>query len=285
MERIKKYFHLLCHPKPGWFLPLSAIVLAAEIWVFQTGRTSSSYVFSTVITALVRKGWKLLLRIPLIRKLATDTKWRVELTLYGGLIFNTLYAVFKILAGFYYRSNWMVTAGGYYMVMAAVTFYLADKLQKEKRADKAAAVRNGLTTCRNCGLLLLPVAVSVISITVMVYKNDQKIRYPGTVIYAIALYAFICIILALLNIWKYRRLQDPVQSAVRRMKLSKAMYSIYMLQIAMLTTFTDGSWRLQRSLNQWTGIAVSAMITILAVLLILRAETEKRKQQRREEAQ
>ena len=56
---------------------------------------------------------------------------RAPLVLNASLAFNLLYALFKLIAGIWFHSFWMIGLGGYYGMLAIMRFLLIRQLKKE----------------------------------------------------------------------------------------------------------------------------------------------------------
>lgn len=62
---------------------------------------------------------------------------------------------------------------------------------------------------------------------------------------------------------------NPAFSAIKRIRLTKALVSMFTLQVAMLTQFSTETETSVRLMNFGTGVAVCASIMGLAIFMIL----------------
>ena len=78
--------------------------------------------------------------------------------------------------------------------------------------------------------------------------------------------------IAIVNLIKYRRYNSPLYSASKAINLAAACVSMLTLESTMLTTFNDGSLTPEavRLFLALSGIAVSAVIITMAVMMIVR---------------
>lgn len=99
-----------------------------------------------------------------------------------------------------------------------------------------------------------------------VVLRDQKFSYPGVLIYAMAFYAFYCIIVALWRIAK-EKTGSPLFKAAGAIDLSFAVTAMFTLQTAMYGAFSpERNVRLQNFIG-W--LTVAAVVTGIAVYMIV----------------
>ena len=203
------------------------------------------------------------------RRWLEDARLRVNVSLYGSLIFNTAYAVFQLGLGFYHSSFWFFSMAGYYISLAVMRFFLARHTSKHKPGDK---IREELVRYRACGIIFL-VMNSALSLMIffMVYWNRTFIHHEITTI-AMAAYTFTSLTLAIVNSVKYRKYNSPVYSASKAISLAAACVSMLTLESTMLTTFGDETMDLStRRIMLWaSGGVVSVFIIAMAVYMIVR---------------
>lgn len=201
-------------------------------------------------------------------KYLTSKGIRIRTSLYGGLLFNIIFAVFKVVMGIMYQSKWLFAMAGYNTILSIMRFFLVrrDIIDRNEEAEKRRL--RGLYDYKMCGwfMLLLNIAISVI--VIMVDLDNQQITYPGFMIYAIAAYTFYCLTMAIISLLKYWNRQNPLFSSVKRIGMAKALVSIFTLQVAMLTQFGSGDISVNRMANGATGFAVCIIITVMAILML-----------------
>ncbi|MDC2840211.1 hypothetical protein [Limosilactobacillus mucosae] len=76
---------------------------------------------------------------------------------------------------------------------------------------------------RLCGVMLLFMNQALAGIVIFMVHQNQGFDYPGLLIYAMALYAFYAVILAIINVVKTRRHNSPILSAAKAINLVAAM--------------------------------------------------------------
>lgn len=204
------------------------------------------------------------------RRWLEDTRLRINITLYGSLMWNTAYAVFQLWLGFYHSSFWFYSMAGYYISLAVMRFFLVRHTRKHKPGEKMYAE---LLRYRFCGIvfLIMNMAVSLM-IFFMVYWNRTFHHHEITTI-AMATYTFTSLTFAIINIVKYRKYNSPVYSASKAISLASACVSMITLESTMLTTFGDEKLDLltRKILLGVSGGVISAFIIAMAIYMIVQS--------------
>ena len=65
-----------------------------------------------------------------------DTRLRVNVSLYGTLIYNTAYALLQLGMGFWHHTFWFYSLAGYYICLAVTRFFLVRHTSKHKPGEK-----------------------------------------------------------------------------------------------------------------------------------------------------
>ncbi len=199
-----------------------------------------------------------------------DVQLRMNVSLFGGFVWNAVYAVFQLCLGIYHHTFWYYSLAGYYLFLGVMRFSLASFIRTHKPGEDRPAE---LKRYRNCGIvfLLLNLALTLI-IFFMVYWNRTFHHHQITTI-AMAAYTFFSFTMAIINIVKNRKIGSPVYSASKAISLAAACVSMLTLEATMLTTFGDGSMSLltRKIFLGATGGAISAFIIGMAIYMIVRA--------------
>lgn len=205
----------------------------------------------------------------------TDSKLRAEISLYSGTAVNLLYATFYFGMGVYYSSTWIRAIAVYYIVLSVIRVGLVKKDKKKLNIDDTVMRRiYELKSCRTCGKLMFLLNFVVAGIVGhMIWKNEHY-NYPGLLIYAQAAYAFFCLTKAIIHLFKYKKMEQPILSAAKIVSMSTALVSILALQTAMLTQFGEGQANFIRLMNALTGTAVCIAEFAMAVWLVHKSRKE-----------
>ncbi len=199
-----------------------------------------------------------------------DVRLRMNVSLFGGFVWNAVYAIFQLCLGIYHHTFWYYSLAGYYLFLGIMRFSLASFIRTHKPGEDMTAERK---LYRNCGIvfLFLNLALTLI-IFFMVYWN-RTFRHHQITTIAMAAYTFFSFTMAIINIVKYRKIGSPVYAASKAISLAAACVSMLTLEATMLTVFHDGSMSLQtrRIFLGATGGAISVFIIGMAIYMIARA--------------
>jgi hypothetical protein len=106
----------------------------------------------------------------------------------------------------------------------------------------------------------------------MILFTDKGFSYGGLFIYVVALYTFIIITQAIINVVKYRRFNSPVLSVAKVVSLTAAMVSMLSLETAMLTQFSADMMTSEKNiLISVTGGVISVVIIVMSIYIISKA--------------
>lgn len=215
--------------------------------------------------------------LPVGGRLMDDPYFRTELSLYGGLLINLLYAAIKLVSGIYSRSWWLISLAAYYIILSAIRFVLVRYVRRETVGENLPAE---LRRCRLCGGLLLVMNQALTGIVILMVFQNHGYHYPGTLIYAMAVYTFYITITSVRNAVKFRKNGSPVISAAKNVNLTAALVSMLSLETAMLAQFGDGREdAFRRIMIGSSGGVICVIVLGLAVDMILRSTLQLKKSQ------
>ena len=275
---------------PGWLVVLLCTASSAVLLVAVLGQgllqdspivyfiySFSAYSLVILCVALQRWGQYVLLpavnRQPLVRRYRTDLVFKSHLSLYLSLLLNLLYAVFKLVSGIWYGTVWLITLGIYYLFLLCMRCLLAHYL---RRVPVGANLRAEYRRCRACGIVMALMNLALMGVIVLVLRQNRTFHYPGSLIYAMALYTFCAVASARVNLVKLRRQGSPVLSAANAISLAAALVSMLSLETAMLTEFGSEDDLTRQLLTGFTGGAVCLIILLMALVMILKANRQLR---------
>lgn len=261
-------------------LPVSAVFLvyAMAFWGSDSVITAISYalafytlvVWCLKIPAFIRFLQTFKRENKYVRRWLEDTRFRMNISLYGTLIWNTAYAVFQLGLGVWHRTFWFFSMAGYYLSLAVMRFFLVRHTRRHNPGEK---MKEELLRYRACGIVFLIMNLTLsLMIFFMVYWNRTFYHHEITTI-AMASYTFGAFAMAIVNAVKYRRYNSPVYSASKAISLAAACVSMITLESTMLTTFNDGSMSLtaRRLLLGITGGVISLFIIGMAIYMIVQS--------------
>lgn len=199
-----------------------------------------------------------------------DTHLRVNVSLYGSLIWNTAYAVFQLGLGFWHHTFWYYSMAGYYIALAVMRFFLVCHTSKHKPGEQ---MKEELCKYRACGIVFLLMSLTLsLMVFFMIYWNRTFHHHEITTI-AMATYTFGSLTMAIVNVVKYRKYNSPVYSASKAISLAAASVSMLTLESTMMTTFGDASMNLtsRRIMLGASGCAISVFIIVMAIYMIVQS--------------
>lgn len=258
-------------------VPLSAVLLVGSM-VF-VGRESAVAYISYILAFYTLTVW--CLKTPYLIdffnsfkqnnryaiRWQSDARLRVNVSLYGALAFNALYALFHVWLGFFHHTFWFYSLGAYYICLGVMRFFLLLHTRKYAPGENIQAE---LEKYRACGqiLLVMNVALSFI-VFFMVYWGRTFSHHMITTI-AMAAYTFSSFAMAIVNVVKYRKYNSPVFSASKAISLASALVSMLTLECTMLTTFDDGTLDAltRRIMLGLTGAVISVAVILMAIFMI-----------------
>lgn len=238
------------------------------------------YVFSfyTLVIVCVRipgivKWWKRKLHENKYTNMyLTDKDLRMRISMYRGLVIAFVFATFKIILGFVYDSSWFFTMAGYNVILSLMRFVLIRQSEKKGLSEYEQRVCE-LQSYRVCGWLMMVLNIAVSVIMFMVIVQKQTIQYNMIVTIGLAAFTFYCFTKAIINMVKYRERKKLIYAAVKRVDMVKAIVSIFILQVTMLTVFSGQGESIDVGLmNTLTGVAVMISINTIAALMIVGAK-------------
>ncbi len=198
----------------------------------------------------------------------SDVQLRINISLYGSLIWNAAFAIFQLCLGFYHKSFWFYSMFAYYVLLGLMRFFLLKHTRKYKaKEEELIETKKYITT----GYLLLAMnmALSVIVIF-MVYWNRTFYHHMITTI-AMAAYTFLTFTFAIINLVRYKKYESPVYSAAKIITLISACVSMLTLETTMLTTFgTTESPFFKQLILSLTGTAVIGFAIVMATIIIVK---------------
>ncbi|MBR5239063.1 MAG: hypothetical protein IKW04_00625 [Clostridia bacterium] len=196
-----------------------------------------------------------------------DARLRVNISLYGTLIFNTVYAIFQMGLGFYHHTFWYYSLAGYYFSLAVMRFFLLRHSRKHNPGEK---MREELVRYRACGILFLMMNLALSLMIFFMVRWNRTFHHHEITTIAMAAYTFTSFTIAIINLVKYRKYESPIFSASKAISLASACVSMLTLESTMLTTFNDGSMN-ELSRNIFLGVSggvISVFVIAMAIHMI-----------------
>ena len=164
----------------------------------------------------------------------------------------------------YFNSVWLAAIGVYYAVLGVMRFSLLRSIRTaDGQGEKKAYFRTAI--------LLNVLTVTMTGIFAQLIIDDRSFHYPGVLIYAMALWAFIKIILAVRNLIQCRKEDEPIPTAARCLSFAAALLSILALQTAMISQFGEEEASFAHTMNGVVGAVITALLITLSTLMLAKA--------------
>lgn len=266
-------------PHPVLIVLLAAVSGGGLFWVFTGGREESvpayfvyavsAYALMVLVIAApkgIRGGKRFLHTNPLIKPLVEDENKRFLLELFRNQIVNLGYGGFKLVSGILCRSTWIWADGLYNLVQGIIQLLQITQHRRHLPMEKQ------WKSYRLCGGLILVMHLTMTGVVFQMIRGQAE-EYPGYMIFATAAFAFYKLISAFIDVAKDRRHKSPVDSSVRMLNLTQALFSLFSLQVALLHAFDDGTVDAVL-MNSLTGIGVCLLVLGTGVYMIRRANRE-----------
>ena len=203
-----------------------------------------------------------------LKKWFSDVHFRMNISLYGSLIWNVAFAIFQLGLGFYHKSFWFFSFFVYYMLLTVMRFFLVKHTRKYK-ANEQKEIEIKKYILSGWLLLFMNLALAVI-VFFMVYFNRTFYHNIITTI-AMAAYTFFTFTFAIINLVKYRKYKSPIYSSAKTISLIAGAVSMLTLEATMLTTFGSlESPLFNRLMLSITGAVVVGFAITMAIIMIIK---------------
>lgn len=210
-----------------------------------------------------------------LQKWFADVHLRMNVSLYGALIWNVVFALFQLGLGFYFKSFWFCAMFAYYVLLGVMRFFLV----KHTRVYQAnEEVRTETKRYLLCGWLLLIMNLALAVVVTFLIIWDQMFKHHMITTIAMATFTFLTFTFAIVDLVRYRKYQSPVYSAAKTINLIAGCVSMLTLETAMLTTFgTADNPLFHQIILAATGVAVIGFALTMAVMMIVKGSRQLKK--------
>ena len=203
----------------------------------------------------------------LLQKWFTDEHLRINVSLYGSLIWNAAFAIFQLGLGFYHNSLWFYAMATYYIILAIMRFFLV-KHTRIYKPNEQTQIENKKYLL--CGWLLLVMNLALVVITVLIVYQNKTFNHNEITAITLATYTFVTFAFAIVGMVKYKKYNSPVYSAAKNITLIAASVSVLTLETVLLSTFGGASSsQFNQIILSLTGLAVVAFAITMAIIMIV----------------
>ena len=193
---------------------------------------------------------------PKVEGLLKNKELHFKLELYLEQIINFAYGIFKIVSGVIVSSAWIGADGIYNFVQALIQLF------QILRRKNPGTIEKQWKSYRLCGVLIQLMHLTLIGIVFQMVNWHRGEASGEIMIIATAAFAFYKFISSFIVLAKDRKHTHPVDSSVRMLELSQAIFAMFSLQAGLLRTFGTGeSW------EHWLNLAVGCVVCLLTVAM------------------
>ena len=189
-----------------------------------------------------------------------------KIKLYFSLFINLLYGLFNLITGIYYISWWFITFAIYYLLLCFMKLSLVKNIK-----TKVTDLKRDFKKLRLIGIILLFINLILSGMIILIINQGQVINYNGVVIYIVALYDFILIITAIVNVIKYRQNNSPILIASKCINLTVAMIAMISLEVAMVYQFGNNDSSFKSVMTGSMGFVICIINSIMSIYMIVKA--------------
>lgn len=301
MKKENKFLQWLKRPH-GFFLvliyllTLAAITASVVLVVLgETGSTMSFISYGLFGAAAVLLGYTfytIVIYAPAVkRKIVEKLKSRkftanvlenygFKTTVFALISFGitVAFAVMNLVSAIRYRLLWYGAIAAYYFVLILFRggVMLADNQCKKKFADDERVYEEckwKIYLASGAFLTILELAMAAAVTQMMLSKRPTQSGQIMAI--ANAAYTFYKMTMAIYNLVKAKKFQNPVTQALRNLNFADACMSIVSLTVLMVTTFDDGTnGNSMLYVKSIAGFAACAAIIAIAAVMIIKANKE-----------
>ncbi len=157
-----------------------------------------------------------------------------------GLLTNMIFAMINGISTYYVKSYFLMTMSAYYFLLSIMKInihYQEGRINEEKQSDRKEYLEIALFK-RN-SLLFLLLGIILAGITIIAWNEGINKKYPGLLIYIVAIYTFDKLIISIYNIIKVRKKNSLMLTMMRLIGHIDALVSLFILQTTLISRFGD----------------------------------------------
>ena len=138
-----------------------------------------------------------------------------------SLIVNAAYCIYNATLGILLPSWWFLTLSAYYVVLSVMRLAVL-KIRAKARTDKNLA----FFARRFCGFMFLALSVVLAGTSYLSVSENRGIKHGEILMITIALYAFIKVTIAIINLVKSQKSSSHIIKTLRNISFADALVSI-----------------------------------------------------------
>lgn len=206
----------------------------------------------------------------ILSNLMEDYTYKTAIFSIISVIITIAFASTNLVGAIRYKRIWYGAIAIYYFLLLLFRggILLANRLCY-KRQSGLDYERSKLKIYMSGGILLLIIEFAMASLITNLMLSENPSQKGEIMTIATAAYTFYKMTMAIINLVKARKTNNPITQALRNINLADACMSLVSLTVLMLSTFGGGSELIY--IKAGVGFAVCALIIVLSVIMISRA--------------
>lgn len=201
-----------------------------------------------------------------LKEYVNNHEIRYKLSLLISLIFNVIYAIFKLITGILFKSVWFIAFALYYILLVVVRA----NILKEEMNDKRNLLEEYTKYRKTAVILLLTNVILTMIILIIVNQKIMNI-YPNWIAIAVAVYTFSIIYSAIYNLIKYHKYKSPLMSSAKVINVITSLVSLISLEIILIPTFGSDNIEFFEIMVMATGGGITLIIIIISLYMIIKS--------------
>ncbi|MCF0246440.1 MAG: hypothetical protein HUJ55_06415 [Ileibacterium sp.] len=197
----------------------------------------------------------------ILEKSANTAKKDVKLGLYFAMVLNVVFALIQLYYAIINRSLWFICFFVLYMLLAAIRVILTIQINKKKLGTNLLLEYQW---SRLVSLIIMIINSVFSAITFYVAHQNRGFEYPYLLTIYMIGYTIWLMVMALINLFKYRKYGSPILNALSWVNLVFALISILILETCLFYTFGQGAYSEIRTTV--TGVSGAVIITIIWII-------------------
>lgn len=275
----------LLFPHPTIVTILTLLSAAGLVWAFATRHENTVIAYAVYPLAF----YALVTCTALILKLLPKAKTRIDndplaqkiiekekdnafgISMYAEQFLNFFYGIFKIGSGIIHGSAWIGADGIYNLAQALIQLY------QILRHRQVKTLKQQWKSYRQCGFMMIVLHLTMTGMVFQMIHMGRHEEYSEIMIIATAAFTFYKLINTFMDVAKDRKHKNPVDSAVRFLDFSQALYNLFVLQVGLLWVFGGNRFAYAKLMNSLTGGAVCLLVCCMGIYMVWRANRDMRK--------
>lgn len=201
-----------------------------------------------------------------LKEYVNNHELRYKLSLFISLIFNVIYALFKLITGIFFKSVWFITFALYYILLVVVRA----NILKEEINDKSSLLDEYTKYRKTAVILLLTNVILTMIILIIVNQKIMNI-YPNWIAITASVYTFSIIYSAIYNLIKYRKYKRPLMLSAKVINVITSLVSLISLEIMLIPTFGSETPAFFEIMVMATGGGIALIIIIISLYMIIKS--------------